>query len=118
MTTLPSKPRILWLGGAGMVRPPACPVVADRHGMVAAPAVGHSQTHKLRHCQIPTSQTINHDFPVFVDCPDGSHRAADQGGMVLARHAISPGTRGLVDEVKAQGVSGHIFVAPSKAFPQ
>src|SRR5215216_1218310 len=101
-----------------MVWPPACPMMADWHGMIAAAAVDHIQIRELRHCQIATSQSIDDDLATWVNCPDGRNCTPYQSSMVVARHAVRSGRRRLVDQIKAEKAGRHALISTSERFPQ
>ena len=101
-----------------MTGPPACPVMADRHGMIAAPAVEHAQISELRHGEIAASQTVDDDLALRVKRPYRRDRSPDQRGVILAGQAILSRTRWFVDQIKAEKFGRNILVAASKGFPQ
>ena len=101
-----------------MVRPPVCSMVADRHWLITASAMGHTQVGELRHGPEAASQAVDRDLPSRVDCPDRRDRPTDHGSMVLARHAVLSGIGWLVDQVEAEVFASHFLVAAGEGFPQ
>ena len=90
--------------------PPLGAPMRDRVRLVAAAGVGDPEVAKFGHREVPAVEAVDDDRPVGVDRPDGRDRPPDDRRVVLAREAVHPDGRRLVDEIEAQRHVGNARV--------
>src|SRR5215217_7307144 len=101
-----------------MPRPPARFMMSDGHRVIAASAVDHTQVRQLWHGEIAASKPVDDDFTVWVNCPNCSHGAADNYGMIFTCQAMVTRTRRLVEQVKTEHFILYILIATREDLPQ